>query len=125
MTDILFKQEVYTIIGYCIEVWKTLGYGFSEVVYKDAMELEFIENNIPYLREDELFVFYKTRTLKHKFRSDFTMYDKIIVEVKANEVAAFSEYFEQTLNYLKASEFRLGLIVNFGKRRLEYKRIIV
>ncbi len=125
MTDILFKQEVYTIIGYCMEVWRALGYGFSEVVYKDAMELEFMDNNIPYLREDELFVFYKTRKLKHQFRSDFTMYEKIIVEVKANEVAAFGDHFEQTLNYLKASEFRLGLIINFGRKRLEYKRIIV
>jgi GxxExxY protein len=53
------------------------------------------------------------------------MYNKIIVEVKANEEALFSGYFEQTINYLRASDFRLGVIVNFGKRRLEYKRIIV
>ncbi|HPH32373.1 MAG TPA: GxxExxY protein, partial [Chitinophagaceae bacterium] len=125
MTDILYKEEVYTIIGYCMEVWRTLGYGFSEVVYKDAMELEFIEHNIPYLREEDLFVFYKTNKLKHRFRSDFTMYNKIIVEVKANEVATFSGHFEQTINYLRASDFRLGVIVNFGKKRLEYKRIIV
>ena len=125
MADVLYKEESYKIIGLCMEVWKNLGYGFSEVVYKDAMELEFIDHNIPYLREHELFVFYKTNKLKHKFRSDFTMYDKIIVEVKANEVPSFSENFEQTLNYLRATELRLGLIVNFGKKRLEYKRLIV
>ena len=125
MSEIIYKEESYKIIGLCMEVWKYLGYGFSEVVYKDAMELEFIEHNIPYLREHELFVFYKANKLKHKFRSDFTMYNKIIVEVKANEVPAFSENFEQTLNYLRATEMRLGLIVNFGKKRLEYKRIIV
>ncbi len=125
MADVLYKEESYKIIGLCMEVWKNLGYGFSEVVYKDAMELEFIDHNIPYLREHELFVFYKTNKLKHKFRSDFTLYDKIIVEVKANEVPSFSENFEQTLNYLRATELRLGLIVNFGKKRLEYKRLMV
>lgn len=125
MTDILFKEECFKIIGVCIEVWKNLGYGFSEVVYKDAMELEFNQQGIPYFREHELFVLYKSVKLKHKFRSDFTVYDKIIVEVKAHEVPAFGENFEQTLNYLRATEFRLGLIVNFGKKSLEYKRIIV
>ena len=125
MTDILFKEECYKIIGLCIEVWKNLGYGFSEVVYKDAMELEFILHGIPYHREHELFVLYKSVKLKHKFRSDFTVYDKIIIEVKAHEVPAFSENFEQTLNYLRATDFRLGLIVNFGKKSLEFKRIIV
>lgn len=53
------------------------------------------------------------------------MYNKIIIEVKANEVATFSGHYEQTINYLRASDFRLGVIVNFGKKRLEYKRIIV
>jgi GxxExxY protein len=125
MTDILYKEEVYSIVGMCMEVWKTLGYGFSEIVYKDAMEVEFMENNIPYLRENELFVFYKSRILKHKFRADFTIYDQIIVEVKSNEVAMFGDHFEQTLNYLRASKYRLGIIINFGKRRLEYKRIIL
>ena len=108
-----------------MEVWKNLGYGFSEVVYKDAIELEFNQNGIPYYREHELFVLYKSVKLKHKFRSDFTVYDKIIVEVKAHEVPSFGENFEQTLNYLRATEFRLGLIVNFGKKSLEFKRIIV
>lgn len=125
MTDILFKEECFKIIGVCIEVWKNLGYGFSEVVYKDAMELEFNQQGKPYFREHELFVLYKSVKLKHKFRSDFTVYDKIIVEVKAHGVPAFGENFEQTLNYLRATEFRLGLIVNFGKKSLEYKRIIV
>ncbi len=117
MTDLLYKEDVYTIIGYCMEVWRTLGYGFSEVVYKDAMEPEFIEHNIPYLREEELLVYYKSNRLKHKFSSDFTMFNKIIVEVKANEVPSFSEHIEQTINYLRASGFRPGLIINFGKKR--------
>lgn len=123
--ELIYKEESYTIIGRCMEVWKTLGYGFSEVVYKDAMELEFMEHNIPYLREQELSVKYKSSRLKHKFRSDFTMYDSIIVEIKANEAPAFSENFEQVLNYLRATDFKLGLIVNFGKKKLEYKRIVV
>ncbi|MBI5371073.1 MAG: GxxExxY protein [Sphingobacteriales bacterium] len=125
MSEILFREEVYCIAGYCMEVWKHLGYGFSEVVYKDAMELEFMDNEIPYLREDELIVNYKGRKLRHKFRADFIMYGKIIVEVKSGGPGTIEETFEQILNYLKAAGFRLGLIVNFGKKRLEYKRIIV
>ena len=58
---LLLKNEVYFIVGCCIEVWKNLGFGFSEVVYKDAMEQEFFENNLPFVREDELPVFYKSR----------------------------------------------------------------
>lgn len=64
------KEEVYTIVGYCIEVWKTLGYGFSEVVYKDAMEVEFMKDHLPYVRENELPVYYKTKILRHKFKAD-------------------------------------------------------
>jgi GxxExxY protein len=81
--ELLLKEEVYSIVGYCIEVWKTLGYGFSEVIYKDAMEQEFIDNEMPHIREDELSVYYKGNILKHKFKADFTLFGNIIVEVKS------------------------------------------
>ena len=123
--NLLLKDEVYAIVGYCIEVWKTLGYGFSEVIYKDAIEIEFIENRVPYKREDELSVYYKGKVLHHKFKSDFTLLDNIIIEVKSGEEGINDTVISQTLNYLKASGCRLGLIVNFGKSKMEYKRLIM
>jgi GxxExxY protein len=125
MAEILYKEEVYAIVGYCIEVRKVLGYGFSEVIYKDAMEQEFIENIIPYKREDELPVYYKDKKLKHCFNADFTVFENIIVEVKSGDDGIVEKSTSQTLNYLKASGCRIGVIVNFGKTRLEYKRLIV
>jgi len=125
MAHLLYKEEVYAIVGYCIEVWKVLGYGFSEIIYKDAMEQEFFDNILPYIREDELSVFYKGKRLKHKFNDDFTLFENIIVEVKSGEDGIIEKTIQQTLNYLKASGCRVGLIVNFGKTGLEYKRLIV
>lgn len=125
MEGLLFKDEVYTIVGLCIEVWKNLGYGFSEVVYKDAMDLEFKRNIIPYIREAELLINYKGVYLNHKFKVDFILFDGIIVEVKSCEEGINGKATSQTLNYIKASGFRLGLIINFGRNRMEYKRLII
>lgn len=125
MIQLLFKEEVYLIVGYCMKIRKTLGYGFSEVIYKDAMEKEFKENEIPHVREDELSVNYKGKTLKHKFKSDFTLFNNIIVEVKSGEDGIIETTIPQTLNYLKVSGCRVGLIINFGKTRLAYKRLVM
>ena len=123
--ELLLKEEVYAIVGYCIDVWKTLGYGFSEVIYKDAMEIDFIEEGVPHKREDELSVFYKGKILIHKFKADFTAFDKIIIEVKSSEDGINNTVLSQTLNYMKASGCRIGLIINFGKSKMEYKRLIM
>ncbi len=123
--EILFKDEVYTIAGCCIEVWKTLGYGFSEIVYKGAMEVEFIENEFPYKREDTLPVIYKSKELRHKFISDFTLFNSIIVEVKSCDGGINNQMVSQTLNYLKAPGCKAGRIINFGKPKMEYKRLIM
>lgn len=125
MTTLLFKEEVYDIVGICMEVYNTLGYGFLEIVYKDAMEIEFLDNEMPYIREKEFPVFYKEQRLKRSFYADFTLFDKIIVEVKACADWVSVETISQTINYLKSSGYRLALIVNFGKRKLEYKRFIL
>lgn len=125
MAHLLYKEEVYSIVGYCIEVWKVLGYGFSEIIYKDAMEQEFADNILPYIREDELSIFYKGKRLKHNFNTDFTLFENIIVEVKSSDDGIIEKTIPQTLNYLKASGFRVGIIVNFGKTGLEYKRLIM
>lgn len=123
--NLLLKDEVYAIVGYCIEVWKTLGYGFSEIIYKDAVEIEFIGDGVPHKREDELSVYYKGKILKHKFKADFTAFDNIIIEVKSGEDGINDAVISQTLNYLKASGCRIGLIVNFGRSKMEYKRLIM
>jgi GxxExxY protein len=122
--QIIYKSEAYQIVGACMEVYNHLGYGFLEVVYKDAMEIEFLQQHMNYIREDEHAIDYKGATLKHKFFADYTLFNNIIIEVKSNKEGITDEAIAQTLNYLKASGLRLGLIINFGKSSLEYKRLI-
>ena len=124
MADLLYKVDVYNIVTVCLEVYKTLGFGFSEVVYKDAMEIEFKARNIHYLRENTIVVLYKDIPLNRRFRIDFSVLDKIIVEVKVNKDGITDAAIAQTLNYLKASGMKLGLVVNFGGTSLNYKRLI-
>ncbi|MGZ8558262.1 MAG: GxxExxY protein [Chitinophagaceae bacterium] len=122
--NFLLKNETYELIGVCMEVQRTLGYGFSEVIYKDAMEMEFIDNKLLHCREDELSVMYKGKKLPHKFFADFICYDQVIIEVKSCDKGITDDHIAQTLNYLRVSGYPVGLIINFGKRRLEYKRLI-
>ena len=114
MTNLLYKEEVYDIVGICMDVYNTLGYGFLEVVYKDAMEIEFIEKEKEHQREKEFPIIYKGRKLKRTFFTDFLLFDKVIVEVKANADGIPDDAIAQTTNYLKASGKRVGLIINFG-----------
>lgn len=95
-----------------------------EVVYKDAVELEFLCSNINFQREKKFDINYKGTILLHKFCADFIVMDKIIVEIKSTKEGISKEYIAQTLNYLKISGCKLGLIINFGKTSLEYKRLI-
>jgi GxxExxY protein len=124
MEDILFKSEVYEIVGLCMEVHNYLGHGFLEIVYKDALEIELNDNYVVYEREKEFAINYKQHILKRKFYADFYLMDKIIVELKSSKDVLSKDNIAQTLNYLKASGCQLGLIVNFGKSSLEYKRLI-
>jgi GxxExxY protein len=124
MEKIIYKKESYKIIGKCMEVHNNLGAGFLEIVYKDALELEFRNANIPYEREKMYDVNYKGILLPHKFYADFVVFDKIILEVKG--VSGISdEFIAQTLNYLKVSGNQLALLVNFGEFKLNYKRIVL
>ncbi len=122
MEEVIRKNETYQIIGICMEVHRTLGFGFSEIVYKDAIEAG--NNAILTEREKEYCVHYKGRKLSHKFYADFVMFDNIIVEVKACAAGIIDDHIAQTLNYLKISGSPVGLIINFGKRSLEYKRLV-
>ena len=104
-----------------MEVHSILGQGFLEAVYQEALELEFEKREIPYLREPELPVLYKGRKLKAHYRPDFICYQGLIVELKA--LTRFSETDEsQIINYLKASGYPVGLLLNFGARSLEFRR---
>ena len=124
MSKLIYKEESYEIIGKCMEVHKNLGSGFLEIVYKDALEYEFRNAEIPYEREKEYIVIYKGMILPHKFFADFVVFDKIILEVKGIS-GITDEHIAQTINYLKVSENKLGLIVNFGELSLKYKRIVL
>ena len=122
--DIFYKEEVYSIVGACMDVHNELGHGFLEVVYKDAIAIEFSTCGINFEREKRFDISYKGVILPHKFHADFLVMDKLIVEIKATKEGISSEYMAQTLNYLKISGCKLGLIVNFGKSSLEYKRLL-
>ena len=106
-----------------MEVHKTLGHGFLEAVYQEALEVEFKSQNIPYEREKKLQIKYKDNFLTKHYVCDFMCFDSIIVETKAISGLGNTEQ-SQVLNYMKATGIKLGLLVNFGVRSLEYKRII-
>ncbi|OXA79709.1 GxxExxY protein [Flavobacterium frigidimaris] len=118
------EKETYKIIGLCMEVHKNLGPGLLEIVYKDALEIEFRENNIPFEREKEYSIEYKGRILTHKFYADFIVNEDIVLEVKAIKEFS-SEHIAQILNYIKLSHSELGLLINFQTKSLQYKRYIL
>ncbi len=120
--EYLYQEETYKIIGCCMEVHKTLGPGFSEIVFKDALEIEFKLNDIPYEREKVFTVDYKSHLLPHCFGVDFICYDKIVLEVKAQK-KMIDDHYNQTINYLAVSKNRVGLAVNFGEKSLAFKRV--
>ena len=119
-----YQEESYEIIGICMEVHRILGKGFLEIVYKDALEYEFKKNGIPYKREKKYEIEYKNIILPHHFYADFVVFDKIILEVKAQQ-GIVENHYKWVINYLAASKCKLGLIVNFGEDSLITKRVIL
>jgi GxxExxY protein len=117
------KDETDAIIHLGFEVHKNLGFGFLEIVYKDALEYEFRRNDISFQREKEYIVHYKDIILGHRFYADFIVFGSLILEVKAKEGIA-NEDMARTINYLKCSGCAVGLILNFGKNKLEIKRMV-
>jgi GxxExxY protein len=123
MTQLLYAEESYAIMGACFEVYNEKGSGFLEPVYHECLEVEFALKRIPYLHEPSLCLRYKGVSLKHRYSPDFSCWNRIIVELKACAKLG-DEHVSQVLNYLNASGYELGLVVNFGHYpKLEYKRI--
>ena len=116
-------DRTYEIIGAAMEVHKHLGGGFLEVVYGDALEMEFQERGIPYQREKDLHIYYKDKVLPHFYKADFICYDSIVVELKAVENLTV-ESQAQVINYLSATGCKVGLLLNFGRRSLEKRRFV-
>jgi GxxExxY protein len=117
------KEKTNSIIGIGIEIHKHLGCGFLEIVYKDAFEYEFFNRDIEYSREKKYDVPYKNIILPHNFYADFVVFDQVILEVKAKD-AIPPEDMAQTINYLKCSGCKVGLILNFGKMKLDIRRVV-
>ncbi|TYB79267.1 GxxExxY protein [Bizionia myxarmorum] len=124
MGQLLYNEDTYKIIGLCMTVHNELGKGFNEIVYGDALEIEFIDNNINYSRETIYDITYKGNLLPHKYKADFAIDSKIVLEIKA--ISSLTDaYIKQTLNYLAVSKLKLGLLINFGEDSLKTKRVIL
>lgn len=124
LRDLLYKHEVFQLVGLCMEIHRVLGKGHDEVIYKDALVVELRNVGIPFCREKNYEIKYKEITLPHFYYADFVVWEKILFEGKAVEKLT-EAHAKQVLNYLAASKLRLGLLVNFGGNSLEWKRIIL
>ena len=122
--DLLYKDECYKIVGACMEVHSNLGCGFLEPVYQEALAFEFQNREIPFEREKEFEIKYKGYAISKTYKVDFLCYEHIIVELKALSQLT-GDHIAQVLNYLKASQLKLGLLVNFGISSLQHERIIL
>jgi GxxExxY protein len=115
--------QTYAVIGAAMEVHRELGHGFLEVVYQEALALEFRRRGISFGKEVELEIQYKGRRLACSYKADFICYDRVLVETKAlGRLTGIEE--AQVINYLKATGLDRALLINFGAERLEYKRLI-
>ena len=124
MTELLFKVEVYAIIGAAMEVHKILGCGFLEPVYQEALEIELRNRDIPFEAQKQLPIYYKDQQLEKTYVPDFISFGEIIIEIKAlNHLSSTEE--SQLLNYIKAANFSLGLLINFGAESLQWKRMVL
>jgi GxxExxY protein len=121
---LLYEEETYRILGACFEVYKEKGCGFLEAVYQECLEIEFELQGILFVPQAELALSYKGRLLKQRYIPDFILFDKIILEIKAVSKLA-DDHRAQLHNYLKATGYRVGLLVNFGHYpKVEHERII-
>ena len=125
MADLIYKEETYEIVGAAMDVYYTMGVGFLEPVYQEALAIEFERRRIPFEREKRLELFYKGTKLNRTYSPDFVCFDDIVLELKV-VVQITGSHAAQLINYLKVMQKRLGLLVNFGGApKLEWKRYVV
>jgi GxxExxY protein len=116
-------ERTYKIIGAALEVHKELGCGFLEAVYQEALQKEFVTQGIPIKAQPAIEIRYKGEPLEKKYQPDFICYDEVIIEIKA--ISALTGLEEaQLINYLKATGLKVGLLINFGAKSLEHKRLV-
>jgi GxxExxY protein len=119
--ELILKDEVFKIVGAAMEVSNQLGCGFLEAVYQEALGIELDERRVPHEQQKRIVISYKGRVLNREYIADFFCYERIIVEIKAiKRITGLEE--AQILNYVKATNIPLGLIINFGTPQLEWKR---
>lgn len=124
MSDLVYKEESYQIMGAAFEVYNEKGNGFLEAVYQECLEMEFEDQGIPFQEKPPLTLFYKEQPLKRKYEPDFLCFDKIIVEIKAVKNLT-DEHRKQIINYLKSTGKELGLLINFGHYpKVQYERFV-
>jgi GxxExxY protein len=116
-------QRTFRVIGAAMEVHKELGCGFLEPVYQEALEIELASRQIPFVAAPDVLIRYKDRVLSKHYVPDFVCFNEIIVEIKALSQLSGTEE-AQVINYLKASGMKIGLLINFGTRSLQHKRLV-
>ena len=123
--SLIYPKECYAIIGAAMQVYNTLGSGFLEAVYQEALEIEFQKRNIPYEREKELKITYREVELRQTYKADFVCYGEIIVELKA--VHELDDVHRaQVINYLHITQCKLGILLNFGHPdELQFERLVL
>jgi GxxExxY protein len=124
MTELIYKDEVFKLVGLCMEIHRELGKGHDEIIYKDALAVELHRANVPFHREVNYEVLYKGVILPHRYYADFVVWNGILFEAKAVETLV-EAHTKQVVNYLAASRLKLGLLVNFGGNSLEWKRVVL
>ncbi|MDD5676913.1 MAG: GxxExxY protein [Kiritimatiellae bacterium] len=123
MDGLIYKEEAFKIMGACFEVYKDKGCGFLEPVYQECLGIELMLQKIAFSPQKSLTLTYKGYQLKHAYEPDFICYEKIVVEIKAVSQLT-DEHRAQVINYLCATGFKLGLLVNFGHYpKLEWERL--
>ena len=121
---LVFEEETYKLLGACFEVYKDKGCGFLEAVYQECLEIELGFQQLPFLPQSELQLTYKGKILKQRYVPDFICFDKIILEIKAVSKLV-DEHRAQVHNYLKATGYKVGMLVNFGHYpKVEHERIV-
>ncbi len=116
-----YEDLTHKIIGCAMQVHKTLGNGFQEVIYQRALELEFEYENIAYEREKEMQIYYRD-VIIGKRRVDFFVAESIMVELKA-VINLEDVHLAQAMNYLEAYNMEIGLLINFGSKSMQFKRV--